>query len=672
MADDTERLIVLLEAKIDAFEKNLQKASKTADTSFASIEARAKRSADTLAKSMEKAASGVVGVFQSNFLTAAGLGGLGLSALTAAAIKLNAELAKIPGLAREAGLSTDRLQEVKFAAAIKGVGDEEFTAGLRTSMALLEEAQRQVNSLSRLFNANGLSIRDQNGELIKFDALLVDAAKLMVNTRSEQSKIKIAEMVGLSREWVAVLRNGPEAFKQSAASAGDAGAVIDKDVIAKAKEFDVKWKEALVKFKAGFVSILADLGQAFGDFWDELINSVPGASWLRDKVLQWAGGLSGMTLPELENTLARSIEQGLSKFEIARLQAEIDRRLGKEPLKVTVTPELSGNETVIPKERERNKFEFAVFEANKRIAAVDAETRSIGLNSEARERAKLVAELEEAAKRANTEAGFQNATITDQQREKINQLADAMEAAAKRQRESHAELMRFAVEGMDATKQFDSAAISAFGNFENSFASFITGTKSAKDAFHDMATAILNDLTKMIIRMQITAPLAQALGGMFGAGAAGAVDLSTAGVGALGPALGAFVLHTGRGPGDPIGSSRMVDPAVFIGAPRFHAGVGPGEQAAIIRKDESVLTSGQMRALGGGLAGGAGPVTVVLNNAPAGTTATATSTRDASGGMRLEVFLTRHTDDTAAGLIDSGESGLNRSLERRYGLTPKL
>lgn len=46
-------------------------------------------------------------------------------------------------------------------------------------MALLDEAQRNVNDLRRLFNANGLSIRDQNGELIKFDALLEDAAKLI-------------------------------------------------------------------------------------------------------------------------------------------------------------------------------------------------------------------------------------------------------------------------------------------------------------------------------------------------------------------------------------------------------------------------------------------------------------------------------------------------------------
>lgn len=253
-----------------------------------------------------------------------------------------------------------------------------------------------------------------------------------------------------------------------------------------------------------------------------------------------------------------------------------------------MTPEISGGGTVIPREPEHNAFERALYEANKRIAATDAETRSVGLNSEARERAKLVAELEEAAKRANTEAGYQNATVTDAQREKIEKLADAMEAAAKRQRQSHQELMKFAVEGQDFTKQFDQMAISAFGNIENAFASFITGSKDAKAAFHDMAQAVLADLAKMLVRMTITAPLAQAIGGAFG--------IVPAAPAAASPSV-VPTSHTGYGPGDPLVATRVVNPAAFIGAPRFHSGIGPGERPVIIRNDESVLTPGQMRQL---------------------------------------------------------------------------
>ena len=50
------------------------------------------------------------------------------------------------------------------------------------------------------------------------------------------------------------------------------------------------------------------------------------------------------------------------------------------------------------------------------------------MNSEARDRAKMVAELQEAAMRANTQAGFQDATVTGgSNATKINKLADAMD-----------------------------------------------------------------------------------------------------------------------------------------------------------------------------------------------------------------------------------------------------
>src|SRR5215211_4707831 len=116
---------------------------------------------------------------------------------------------------------------------------------------------------------------------------------------------------------------------------------------------------------------------------------------------------------------------------------------------------------------------------------------------------------------------------------------------------------------------------------------------------------------------------------------------------------------------------RPVDSRGFLGAPRFHSGVGPREVPAIIRDDESVLTPGQMRALGR-MAGGGGPVSVHITNAPPGTTAEATTTREPGGGTRIDIALTRHIDDRAAALVDRGQSAVNSSIERRYGLTPRL
>lgn len=88
-----------------------------------------------------------------------------------------------------------------------------------------------------------------------------------------------------------------------------------------------------------------------------------------------------------------------------------------------------------PQAKDRDPFEAAIDQGNKRIAVMDAETASIGKNSEALERAKIVATLEEAAKRANAAAGKELYGITEATNPKIAEQADKMLAAAKAARE---------------------------------------------------------------------------------------------------------------------------------------------------------------------------------------------------------------------------------------------
>lgn len=84
---------------------------------------------------------------------------------------------------------------------------------------------------------------------------------------------------------------------------------------------------------------------------------------------------------------------------------------------------------------DRDPFQVALDQGSRRIAIEDAETASIGKNSEARERAKIVANLEEAAKRANAAAGKELYGITEATNPKIAEQADKMLAAAKAARE---------------------------------------------------------------------------------------------------------------------------------------------------------------------------------------------------------------------------------------------
>lgn len=87
------------------------------------------------------------------------------------------------------------------------------------------------------------------------------------------------------------------------------------------------------------------------------------------------------------------------------------------------------------------------------------------------------------------------------------------------------------------------------------------------------------------------------IGGIFGSWGGG----DSEGSGILGFLSGLF--HEGGVPRYDSTMTRVVDPAVFLSAPRFHTGIGPGERPAIIKDDEGVFTPGQMKALGARMTG---------------------------------------------------------------------
>jgi hypothetical protein len=86
------------------------------------------------------------------------------------------------------------------------------------------------------------------------------------------------------------------------------------------------------------------------------------------------------------------------------------------------------------------------------------------------------------------------------------------------------------------------------------------------------------------------------IGGLFGGGGGGSVmpsGGSLTGYSGMnwggGADYSAFGYHSGKGPGELPSFYRLI--------PRFHTGVGPDEMLSIIRKNESVLTPAQMKAL---------------------------------------------------------------------------
>lgn len=191
----------------------------------------------------------------------------------------------------------------------------------------------------------------------------------------------------------------------------------------------------------------------------------------------------------------------------------------------------------------------------------------------------------------------------------------------------------------------ENAVKNAFSNMENTLVSFVT---TGKISFSDFANSIISDMMQIAIRQSITMPLLTGISSYFGFAMA----------------------HSGGIVGADNLASKAVNPAVFVGAPKFHSGGLVGDEVPIIAKrGETIFTKGQMQALGGEL-NRKTPVNVNVNvhNNASGTKAYATSSQDNDGNVSIDVIV-EQIESTIGKNISKGE-GLSPILEQRYALNP--
>src|SRR5215831_2784928 len=235
--------------------------------------------ADRFSAAMDKAADSTQGVSSSisgTLLAIAGIGGgmiAGIRGVVDQVVSANKELADMQSMAERVGLSLKDLQAIKFGGAIAGLSDSDMNSGLEKSAQLLNDAQRNANTLSKAFEANGLSIRNANGQLISENQLLQTAADLVRRAQTPQDQIAIAQMLGFTKEWVPLLEQGAGTIAGLGEEARRAGAIIDDATVQHAADFDREWRKSSVEFEAymkaalsGLLPIIDDLIEQAGKF----------------------------------------------------------------------------------------------------------------------------------------------------------------------------------------------------------------------------------------------------------------------------------------------------------------------------------------------------------------------------------------------------------------------
>ncbi|WP_159012448.1 hypothetical protein [Bradyrhizobium sp. S69] len=264
-------LVVQLGAKLDQFQSDMNSAGDMADSAVSRIESSF--------ASLNPTAGGF-----GTFFTAAAAGFTGILAYV---VSLNKQLADMQATAEQVGLTLKDFQGVQFGGQVAGLSTDQINDGLQKSASLLNDAARNSNSLSKELDANGISVKNANGQLISQNQLLQIAAGLVSNAATPQDAIVIAQMLGFTQEWVPLLQQGATAMGTLSDQATAAGAVIDDATIKKATDFNAAWQKSSTEFATYMKAAIADLLPGM----DDLIQR--GAKFLQS-IKDKGGGAQGI------------------------------------------------------------------------------------------------------------------------------------------------------------------------------------------------------------------------------------------------------------------------------------------------------------------------------------------------------------------------------------------
>lgn len=262
MADP--QLSVALGLRLDQFERQMSQAEQLASDGIAQIERTFSGANITLGATIGTAL------------------GQGIGAAVGKVIEQLKEFVDrindIPEAAHRASISVQDLFALQQALGAEGLAPTEVNKGLEKMAALISQSQREATSLSRLFAANGDSLRNAAGQALPLRDVLKQVADYIENAKNGADEIKIAELAGLSDQWAKALRGGGDQLQQTVLAAQDAGVEIKK-LIAYAEEFKTAWKSAAVAMGEGIAGAANEFFRRVGLGWDLLKRRLEGESF---------------------------------------------------------------------------------------------------------------------------------------------------------------------------------------------------------------------------------------------------------------------------------------------------------------------------------------------------------------------------------------------------------
>lgn len=477
-----EKLSVVVSAETAAYRKGMLDAQKETDKFRRQIDslnqrlgkqdAAFRKSASEIKKAtthyrdVAMAARGFLSLFGAASIS--GIVYLGKSAIDSAQ--------QIGKVADKLGLTTDALQEMRYAAKLTGVEQNTLDMAMQRFSRRIGEAAQGMGELKGTLTQYGIAVRDSNGQSRAAVDVLGDLAETIKNAESDQERLRIAFKAFDSEgaALVNMLKNGRAGLEEFRKGARDAGVVLEEEMIRRAEDlqdkidtlglrFKVFWQESVIG-AAGFVENISkingynELAKMHTEFvkiqkdLETLKNTAPADMtfdmFKSDKAKEiLPGDLFDMTKFETRMNFIRDMGEQF-QAEIKRLKPIMD---AYEKVLFPEQPD-AGKQTApsipvpkIPKEYEayieslQRELELVTAQGDARTALLQAFEQEEAVRKAVAEAQKAGLELSEDEKQAVRDL----VSLTQQQKEANEQAAEAEKAAQKANEEQARTMERF-------------------------------------------------------------------------------------------------------------------------------------------------------------------------------------------------------------------------------------
>jgi hypothetical protein len=270
--DEGQRLLVTFEARLNKYERDLERSKGKSRTNFRAIQ----KDAETAGSGIEKAMGGAMktlGSFGKGLLggIAGGIAVGGLEQIIGRVGELAKGVAEVGDMAKMAGLSSKSFQELGYVAEQNRIPVDALTDAMKElSLRADEWTKTGSGSGAESFQRMGYSAEELARKLKDPKELLLDIIDRMQRLDSA-ARIRVFDEVfgGQGGEkFVQLIDRGTDGIRKTIAEANALGRVMDDQLIQRADEFNRKWEAVGGTINTYVKQAVLGLAFAADDFLD--------------------------------------------------------------------------------------------------------------------------------------------------------------------------------------------------------------------------------------------------------------------------------------------------------------------------------------------------------------------------------------------------------------------